>query len=363
MKFVARHDQSRLVRYAIKRWRKDLKRKLTIAVTERSRPATAAAVTRITPPSVFSFSANYDATIMFLQEFKKAVFATDAVGKPAPFFLDLSTMKSISVAGALVLGAETHRWRRHRRSRLKASNIRDWHPKVRRVLASLGFFKMLRMKVPKRLVADELGHEITVLPMVSSTELDARLLHMTLERLNTVAEILDQDPLIYGALVEAAYNAKLHAYPDDFEYEYVPTIKGWWATASWSPEAGVVKFLVYDQGVGIPATLPRWQGWEQLRAWLATNLGPVAVGLKDASNLIAAAIEMDRTSLDGGHGKGLQDVIAVVETTARSSVRILSGTGSVIYRCGGHIEKQDHSLHIGGTLIEWRIPVGTHERG
>lgn len=75
-----------------------------------------------------------------------------------------------------------------------------------------------------------------------------------------------------------------------------------------------------------------------------------------------AAIEMDRSSLQGGHGKGLQDVIAAVKSTAGSSVRILSGTGSVIYHHGGGVEKKDEAPTIGGTLVEWRIPVLAHER-
>lgn len=276
--------------------------------------------------------------------------------------MDLSTIQSISLAGALVLGAEIHRWRVHHGPGLRARNIADWNPRVRHLLAGLGFFKLLRVQVPRRMQREEYVGEVAVLRMISSTQLDQELLQTTMKQLTAVAEVLDQDPSVYGALVEASYNAKLHAYPEDHHYEFPPLIPGWWATASWNPVEGCVKFLVYDQGVGIPATLPKWSGWEKVRAKLAENLGGLAVGLRDASSLIAAAIEMDRTSLQGGHGKGLQDVIRAVETVPGSSVRILSGTGSVLYHHGGRIEKKDETLHIGGTLVEWRIPVGTHEK-
>ncbi|MFT4148605.1 MAG: hypothetical protein QM656_00285 [Paracoccaceae bacterium] len=311
---------------------------------------------------MFSFSQNYAETVGCLRELKGAVFATMPDGKRPQIFLDLSTIKRISLAGALVLGAEIHRWRIHRGPWLRARNIADWNPEVRRLLAGLGFFKLLRVKLPRRMRREAFVSEVTVLEMFSSTQIDQEFLQTTMKQLSTVAEILDQDPTVYPALVEAAYNAKLHAYPDEHEYEFPPLVKGWWATASWNPVEGCVKFLVYDQGVGIPETLPKWSGWERVRARVTETFGSLATGLKDASNLIAAAIEMDRTSLQGGHGKGLQDVIRAVETTPGSSVRILSGTGSVLYHHGGRIEKKDEALHIGGTLVEWRIPVGTHEK-
>lgn len=367
MKFSTMRDLLERDRTRLARRRKALKRRLLVASRKKGKPALrdkplrSSEIIRIVPPTEFSFSRNYDATVKCLRAFKKAVFSRTSDGRPAPIFLDLSAIEHISLAGALVLGAEVHRWSDHRRSRLRASNISDWKPDVRNILYNLGFFELLNIRIPRSIEVELFENEITVLRMISSTRLDAELLQRTLERLNSVAQILHRDPFVYGALVEAAYNAKMHAYPDEHEYEFPPTIKGWWATASWNPGEGYVKFLVYDQGVGIPATLPRWQGWETVRSWLVTNLGPIGVNLNDASHLIEAALAVDRTSLGGGHGKGLQDVVAVVRSTAGSSVRILSGTGSILYTYNGLVEKKDEALHIGGTLIEWRIPVKSHE--
>jgi len=320
----------------------------------------------ISPPADFSFSRNYDATVQCLDRLRRAVFEPAPDGGRSRIFLDLSTIERVSVAGALVLAAEIHRWRHHHGRGLRAANIKEWHPAVRRLLAGLGFFDLLGVPVPRRMERERPRDEVTVLRMISSTELDQELLQALLENLGRIAKILDQDPSVYGALVEAAYNAKLHAYPPDREFVFPPVLKGWWATASWNPKEGVVKFLVYDQGVGIPDTLPKWAAWERIRANLAEGLGDIGLGdigstiLKNASNLIAAAIEMDRTSLQGGHGKGLQDVIRPVTSTPGASVRILSGTGSVLYHHDGSLAKKDEKLHIGGTLIEWRIPVGVN---
>lgn len=366
MKSLPRSEQIRIAHQAYTRWQASLRRRKILADRNRAkrtpaRPAPDSHLTTILPPADFSFARNYTETVSCLRKLKEAVFSAGPDGKRPKIFLDLSTIQTISLAGALVLGAEIHRWRVSHGPGLRARNVAEWNPKVRKLLAGLGFFKLLKVAVPRKIQRQLLADEVTVLHMISSTELDQELLQTTMQQLSAVADVLDQDPAVYGALVEASYNAKLHAYPVDHKFEFPALIKGWWATASWNPIEGFVKFLVYDQGVGIPETLPKWSGWERLRARIAESLGDLGTGLNDASNLIAAAIEMDRTSLQGGHGKGLQDVIGAVETTPGSSVRILSGTGSVLYHHGGRIEKKDETLHIGGTLIEWRIPVGNHE--
>jgi anti-anti-sigma regulatory factor len=133
-------------------------------------------IIRIVPPTDFSFSRNYIETVKCLREFKKAVFSRTSDGRPSPIFLDLSAIIHISLAGALVLGAEVHRWSDHRRSRLRASNISEWKPSVRNILDNLGFFDLLNVKIPSSVQMETLENEITVLPMISSTTLDAPLL-------------------------------------------------------------------------------------------------------------------------------------------------------------------------------------------
>jgi hypothetical protein len=272
--------------------------------------------------------------------------------------LDFTTIRSISLAGALVLASEMDRWRRFLGRPLRPANLSKWHPQVKHMLGTLGFFRLLNIRTPDADPSHSTGN-ITVLPMISSESLDRELLGLLLRELQNVAVILKQDPAVYPALVEAAYNATSHAYPKEYEYRHPPVVKGWWATASWIPDKGCVKFVVFDQGVGISETLPRWEGWEKTRGWIAEKFGGLAAAaLKDASKMIEAAIKVDRTSLEGGHGKGLQDVVAVVKAVPGSQVRILSGTGSVIYHASGDTSCKDEAQHLGGTLIEWTIPVG-----
>ena len=310
----------------------------------------------------FNFSENYSETVASLQNLKRATLSKPPVGVRSKVYIDLASVKSVSVAGALVLAAEIDRWRRLRRVTLTPRDTESWSPPVKRMLMSLGFFRLLGVKHVRDGNAEVFDREVVVLPLVTDARLDGEMLWMIGEHLSVVATVFQQDPTIYAALTEAAYNSTLHAYPVDYDYEYRPLSKRWWATACWYPEEKVVRFLIYDQGVGIPATLPRSEKWEKVREVIARL--PLVGGLaNDASSMIEAAIEVSRTSLTGGHGKGLKDVVAPVTGLRGGKVRILSGRGRYLCYGDGTTEKSDGDLHIGGTLIEWTIPTGACQAG
>ncbi|WP_152492625.1 hypothetical protein [Roseovarius sp. THAF27] len=306
---------------------------------------------------IFSFTKNYIESVTFLRDLKVAALKKAPPNIRHSVFIDLSEVKDVSPAAALVLAAEVDRWRQVKRTRLAPRNVSDWDPFVLQTLHSMGFFRLLGVESGVAKSNTPQAVEVTMLPIVSSTRLEGGLLQPMMDLLARAANILGQDPLIYPALTEAAYNATLHAYPDDQPTEFPIPAKCWWATACWNIEGGVVKFIVYDQGVGIPATLPRSKHWEQVRALFPQGL---RVATADASRLIAAAIQFDRTSLEGGHGKGLQDVVTPVDKTVGAKVRLLSGTGKVTYHNGGGVKLEDETLHIGGTLVEWTIPVDSY---
>lgn len=123
-----------------------------------------------------------------------------------------------------------------------------------------------------------------------------------------------------------------------------------------------MQFVVFDQGVGIPETLPRSSKWESVREYMEM-IPVVGSASNDNSFLIESAIEVSRTSLGGGHGRGLKDVVEPVANLRGGRVRIFSGRGSYIRYGDGKVEKDDKPLHIGGTLIEWTIPTGSAETG
>jgi hypothetical protein len=345
MKKIRRHIAVERSRRAWRNWLKKKRHKASKWV-----------IVRLVAPRAFNFSTHYVETVDYLRLLKRETLAQREPNVRKNVHIDLVPIESISLAGALVLAAEIDRWRRRKRARLQPRDVGSWNPEVRQMLDALGFFRLLGVRLGKTDETEQSGHEHVVLvPLTSENKLDGRELWEALEFLGDVAQFLQQDPRIYAALTEAAYNATLHAYPNGYDFEFPPLRKRWWMTACWRPKEGDVKFLVYDQGVGIPETLPRSGWWEHIRL-AAVKLSKGS--LSDDASMIEAAIQVSRSSLAGGHGKGLRDIVSPVLSLPGGCVRILSGRGTYICYSDGRAERRNHPQHIGGTLVEWTIPVG-----
>jgi hypothetical protein len=146
-------------------------------------------------------------------------------------------------------------------------------------------------------------------------------------------------------------NAGQHAYPADGFEHIPPGYKRWWMTGSWDAAARCMRVLLLDLGVGIPATLPRSGGWEQIRGLLSKLSG------NDDAAMIAAAVEVGRSSTgQAGRGNGLDEIRRFVECSTRGRLRILSGRGEVVYSTGR--DQPDQRVldePFSGTLIEWEV--------
>ncbi|MCY4152838.1 MAG: hypothetical protein OXE94_11480 [Aestuariivita sp.] len=61
---------------------------------------------------------------------------------------------------------------------------------------------------------------------------------------------------LYEALLEAMNNVTAHAYPIEHQTAYYWTLpQQWWTAGYWDRERREIAVLIYDMGVGIPATL------------------------------------------------------------------------------------------------------------
>ena len=108
--------------------------------------------------------------------------------------------------------------------------------------------------------------------------------------------------------------------------------------------------MFFDQGVGIPSTLPRRHPsiFRKLQELLQREDGPGA--------RIQMALRVGESST--GHtfrGKGLNDVREFVRLCGEGELRILSGRGEYQYNANGTEKVIDHDRSIGGTLIQWRV--------
>ena len=310
---------------------------------------------RIELASNFNFSSNYDETVESLQTFKKKVFTHSDPKVKRDVYVDLSTVRNISVAGALVLAAEIHRWKIIKQIRLVTRGDENWDQNVKGLFYSFGLFELLNVK-PVIAENYENRDEVAALPLYSSTKLETGLLNIKIWKANELELIQNHLRILYPAIIEASINAVYHAYPKEGKFLFQHT-KRFWVTACIVKSGTMVRFLVYDQGVGIPKTLKTRYVPEKIRNQIKNIIGLRKLSNNDSS-LIEAALELSRTRMEQGRrGKGLMQVINPAIKIPDAKVRIFSGFGQIEVFSKDRIDKRENSYHIGGTLIEWTIPV------
>ncbi len=81
--------------------------------------------------------------------------------------------------------------------------------------------------------------------------------------------------------------------------------------------------------------------------------------------MIGAAVELGRSRLqEANRGKGLQDVLAVIDEAGEGLLRVYSNRGCYSYLVKGGSMKEDYKDFgdsILGTIIQWSIPL-VHEQ-
>lgn len=301
----------------------------------------------LTPPPVLDLDDNYQATMEF---FRNVRVTTSLQGN---HLIDLAAVKDISPAAALLLVAECDQWRERTEAKwLRAFDINNWTPSVRRRLREMGFFEVLhtRRVLDDPIVAGEdryvpfqTGHRSPGEP--------ARQLRTSIEELGPT--VADREAL-YEGLVEAMTNVSQHAYPDDRE----SGPKRWWISASVNAERRTMTVMVVDHGVGIARTLPRSKVWESIRKVVPFDL------LKDDAHIVRAAFAKDgenRSQTGEVHrGKGLRENIKgyVDSHNSRGQLRVITNRASYVYSRENEIENE-RSFAVpspfDGTFIEWVI--------
>ena len=332
-----------------KAWRKSLKRRF-------ESKGVSLETVKLQPPKNFNLSESYEETVKFLTRLKDQMSDTSKGYNEKRILLDLGEIETMSLGGALVLAAEIDRWRFVRSVPLSTIGVSNLGKDVHNLLTELGFFELLGASKSDKKLGRAHPIEFRVLRITSGSLAEGEKIALIQEHLEKVAEIFEQDPMYYGAMFEAAHNSWDHAYPKGIEFKY-QHVHRWWATASWNTENETIKLLVYDQGVGIAETLPRSQIWEQVKGLLGA-VPYASLIVKDQASMIAAALEVARTSKGSGRGQGFRDIVAPIDQLGSGKLRILSGKGEILYTSGGSVVKTEKTMHVGGTLIEWTVPVG-----
>lgn len=260
-------------------------------------------------------------------------------------YIDFTPIRTVTPSGALVLAAELDRWNSLLgKLRFRRADTAKWAPNVRRLLGQMGFFDLLNLDRAPDLPS---GGSLYV-KFRSGTKVDGaaveELRQLDLEPFVSVPK----ERLLFAAVTEAMTNVVHHAYQGDHRGP-----EKWWLSAA--HEAGEVVILIYDQGTGIPKTLPLTLG-EQMRDWVPDSL------VAHDGKLIEVAHQLSRSGTGEPHrGRGLQrDVRRYIEAhEGQGTYRVISGRGEYTVPAGAGAEGRVDSLPrpLQGTLIEWRLKL------
>lgn len=312
-------------------------------------------------PRVLSVELDRSAFLSHIYSFQKEKFAPDleARGDFKTLVIDLREVERLTLDGALPLVAEYHR------SIVLSPNFRptifdgEWPEQVRALLEELGFYQLVRAKQRVASGSNPLAGGLRFVRFRSDELVDPDLAEELINDLAAAAGDAPESIEAYEGLIEAIKNVRQHAYLEEAAPPSVVTIvRRWWAAGAYDPSRQVLQFIVYDQGYGIPATLPKREFWEAVRA-----ICPVEF---DDADVIVGALEHGRTrTKQHGRGNGLWTICSVVDHLPGSSVRIVSGRGEVTYAGPSDVRRKRHPNPFCGTLVQWtlRLPSGPSSAG
>jgi hypothetical protein len=221
------------------------------------------------------------------------------------------------------------------------------------------FFDLLEIQQPEA-NSDVINTDVEFIKFRSGHQTDGQIAKELRQALEDIAGPIEAKKYLYTGLTEAMNNAIQHAYPIGQSYKIPVDHRRWWMCGSFDKSRHVLTILFLDQGVGIPATLPRSKHWDDVLRFLRQLM----MGRRDDAALIQAAIEVGRSATEEqGRGYGLYEMRRFVENSQDGHLRILSGSGECLYLKGGSVSLRRHRYPVVGTLIEWEVGLGVGEAG
>lgn len=308
-------------------------------------------------PEIMNLNENYNSTILTLSVIRKFSEKNKTIKQKYRLkSVNFDNLKSISTSAALVLTAELSKWDDAIRQRLRPATEK-WDSVIYEKFYDIGFFDLFKNneKTKPKKNKKQIHSDVKVVKYIKGKCGDSKKTRILKEELyKIVGKDIEKWHFLRSGLDEAITNVTHHAYPDLQGFHELD--KNWYLTGSYNEKSGELKIVFYDQGVGIPKSLPASDIWEKILVFL-TKFSM----LKNRADevLLKAAVELDRTSTgQSDRGKGLQDLLEFIRHRKNGYLSILSLKGLFKYSMVDGIEykKSEHfDYPICGTLIIWSV--------
>lgn len=256
--------------------------------------------------------------------------------------LDFSATTKMNAEGALLFVAELFRLKRYVGSSVLLTCKLSLNHKICQVLKQVGVLDALGItEVVKPVDADVVNWRYAHGERVLGEKYEDVLKDYDGE----ITEALQTE--LYTGITEAMTNVLNHAYAYRRQDTITVDNRDWWMFSQ--QMNGFLSVVFCDLGAGIPRTLPAKQPtlWERIK-----RLGKTA----DAFTIEYAVKDSISRTGEEHRGKGLGQIVRVIENVAGGTVVIHSNCGAYVVSDTGN-KLMHYSDNILGTLIYWRIPL------
>ena len=304
---------------------------------------------KITVPVFMNLEKSYDETVQFFNELRKI-----SENRLCDFNIDFKPLKDISSSAALIFTSEMDRICRIRgRYKLRALDYDMWDQSVRAKLFDMGMYNLLKVKdIPNNLLEERDSSDEIFLRFQSGDQVDPDDAIKLRGIIKTIAGLVPNTKKLQQGLTEAMDNSLYHAYPDDYQENNELKKKLWWMSAAFNEAQGTLTVIFFDQGIGIPESLPRN---------FKEYIGSFFTLLADDATKLEAAMEIGRSRTKKSHrGNGLGDIKEYISSLNDGYLKIISGCGKLIYQkvsALGNQKVYPLKEKLQGTLIEWRVKI------
>lgn len=308
-------------------------------------------------PEKMNFSRDYENTSANIIAIRK----TAGIRSPSDAYklrsVNFDNLKEISTSAALVLTAELSRWDDHVRNNLRP-NTANWDPSILQNFKDIGFFDLFsKAKNSTESNSQKRNYALNIVKYIKGSCGDSsKTRKLREELLGIINGTMDKWVILNSGLHEAITNVSHHAYPRNRGFNIRD--KNWYLTGSYNKDKRQLKIVFYDQGIGIPKSLPATKVGEIILKSLA---GFSFFDQRADEKLLKAAVEAKRTSthdIDRGHG--LQDLLDFIKERGQGYLSILSQKGMYKFSMSNNIETvrtESFELPINGTLIIWCVTL------